>query len=348
MNTIVLISLSLTYVVLLKWAFRVLPFDGWQFLASVPTERTSQGTWNGINLTYYGLLSSTAVTIAVAMAMVLLTSLHVRLSQVMLLLLCLLIVTVSAARLLARIVEGKAYTFTIGGAAFSGLVATPWIVLIVDMLSPGEAQPLPLVASLAALSIAYALGEGTGRIACVSFGCCYGKPLADAPRCWRRIFAAHAFVFTGETKKVAYESGLERVPLIPIQAMTATFLVASGLLGLLLFLQGTATAAFVITLILSQGWRVISEFFRADYRGGHRLSAYQVMALLGMGYGIATVSLATPAATGRPDILVGLNVLWSPSVIVSLQILWLLLFLYMGRSRVTASQIVFSVLKDRI
>ncbi len=55
-----------------------------------------------------------------------------------------------------------------------------------------------------------------------------------------------------------------------------------------------------------------------------------------------------PAFIGRPDILVGLNVLWSPSVIVSLQILWLLLFLYMGRSKVTASQIVFSVLKDRI
>jgi Prolipoprotein diacylglyceryl transferase len=347
-NAIVLISLCLAYVVLLKWAFRVLPSDGWQFLASVPTERTSHGTWTGINLTYYGLLSSTAVTMAVAMAMVLLTSIHVRFSQVTLLLLCLLIVTVSAARILAWIVEGKAYTFTVGGAAFVGLVTTPWIVLVIDLLNPGEAQPIPLVASLAALSIAYALGEGMGRIACLSFGCCYGKPLEAASPWWRRMFAARHVVFIGETKKMAYESGLERVPLIPIQAITATFLIATGLLGLLLFLQGAPAEAFVITVMLSQGWRVVSEFFRADYRGDRRLSAYQVMALLGVGYGIAVVSLAPPAFIGRPDVLVGLKVLWAPSVIVSLEILWLLLFLFMGRSKVTASQIVFSVLKDRI
>ena len=30
---------------------------------------------------------------------------------------------------------------------------------------------------LAALAIGYILGEGLGRLACLSFGCCYGKPL---------------------------------------------------------------------------------------------------------------------------------------------------------------------------
>jgi prolipoprotein diacylglyceryltransferase len=346
LNGLVLIGLAFLYLALFCWAFRVLPSEGWQFLASVPLRRTQHGAWEGMNLTYYGLLTSTAVTIAVAVMIVLLGSHHVSLGRITLLIGSLLVLTVPAARLVAWIVEGKANTFTIGGAGFVGLIAAPCLVWTINLIGPEK--PLPAFASLASLAVAYAFGEGTGRIACVSFGCCYGKPLSAAPPWWRHLFSGQSFIFTGETKKAAYEGGFERVPLVPIQAMSAVLLVVSGLAGLALFLAGLSSIAFLATLLLSHGWRVVSEYCRADYRGGLRLSAYQAMAIGGIGYGALVMLLMPPEPPVVPDLLFGLTMLWDPTIIVSLQMLWLLIFLYTGRSTVTASQISFSVLKDRI
>ena len=346
LNGLVLISLAFLYLALFCWAFRVLPSEGWQFLASIPVRRTQHGTWEGMNLTYYGLLTSTAVTIAVAVMIVLLGSHHVPLGRITLLIGSLLILTVPAAKLVAWIVEGKAHTFTIAGAGFVGLMAAPCLVWTINLIGPE--RPLPAFASLASMAIAYAFGEGTGRIACVSFGCCYGKPLSAAPPWWRHLFFQQSLIFTGETKKAAYEGGFERVPLVPIQAMSAVLLIVSGLAGLALFLAGLSSIAFVGTLLLTQGWRVVSEYCRADYRGGRRLSAYQAMAIGGIGYGALVMLIMPPEPPVVPDLLFGLAMLWDPDVIVSLQMLWLLIFLYTGRSTVTAAKISFSVLRDRI
>jgi prolipoprotein diacylglyceryltransferase len=345
-NSLVLIGLAFLYLALFGWAFRVLPSEGWQFLASIPVRRTQHGTWEGMNLTYYGLLTSTAVTIAVAVMIVLLGSHHVPVGRITLLIGSLLALTVPAARLVARMVEGKANTFTIGGAGFVGLMAAPCLVWMINLIGPEK--PLPAFASLASLAIAYAFGEGTGRIACVSFGCCYGKPLSAAPAWWRHLFSAQSFIFTGETKKAAYEGGFDRVPLVPIQAMTAVVLVVSGLAGLALFLAGLSSIAFAVTLLLTQGWRIVSECFRADYRGGLRLSPYRAMAIGGIAYGALVMLLLPAEPPVVPDLLFGLTMLWDPTILVSLQALWLLLFLYTGRSTVTASHISFSVLRDRI
>jgi hypothetical protein len=40
--------------------------------------------------------------------------------------------------------------------------------------------------------------------------------------------------------------------------------------------------------------------------------------------------------------------MWNPSIILSCQILWIGIFLYMGRSQVIGSRISFHVRQDRI
>ena len=59
-------------------------------------------------------------------------------------------------------------TFTVGGASFVGIILAP---LIVWMFNVTLDKSIPIVPFLAAVSIAYALGEGVGRLACISFGC---------------------------------------------------------------------------------------------------------------------------------------------------------------------------------
>jgi hypothetical protein len=347
-NDLAVVTLGLFYGILFMWAFRALPSEQWQFLASVPTQRTTAGTWAAVNLTYYGLLTASAVTLAVAMTIVMLASLQAPLSRIALLIVSLLIVTVPAARITARIVERKANGFTIGGAAFVGLMTAPLIVWTINAMSRDHAARLPLIGSLAAVAVAYAFGEGTGRLACISFGCCYGKPVLTGPPQCRSLFRKHHFIFSGETKKAVYESGLDSVPLIPIQAVTAIVFVGSALVGLALFLRNSIFLSFMLTLFLTQTWRVVSEFLRADHRGGPGWTAYQMMALVGLCYGTTVAYLASPDATVLPDIVTGLHALWSPTVILSLQLLWLIIFLYTGRSTVTTAHISFSVQKDRI
>ena len=39
---------------LVSWAFKRLPDERWQFLASVPILKDANGHWRGLNFTYYG------------------------------------------------------------------------------------------------------------------------------------------------------------------------------------------------------------------------------------------------------------------------------------------------------
>jgi prolipoprotein diacylglyceryltransferase len=255
---------------------------------------------------------------------------------------------VPAAKLVARAVEAQANTFTIGGAAFTGMLLAPWIVWLTDRLA-GQALGvhIPILPVLAVLAIAYAFGESIGRLACISFGCCYGKPLSSMPRGLTRLFERRHFAFSGATKKAAYEGGLEMVPVIPIQAVTAVLFVGVALVGLLLFLRGHTLAAFAVTWLSTQAWRVVSEFFRADYRGKDGFSVYQILAVVGAVYGIAAALLVPCEAVGRPDVVAGLRALWNPAAILAIQAVWLVIFLYTGRSSVTTSTVAFSLSHDR-
>jgi hypothetical protein len=341
--------LVVLYAGLFWWAFRALPHDGWQFLASVPRSKLPDGRWTGTNLTYYGAFTASAVVLAVALVIILLASVAIPIDMIFVLSVILLGLSVPASKVLARVIEGKINTFTVGGASMLGLFLLPLIIAGMNILLRKTGQtPLPFAPVLAALSIAYAFGEGTGRLACLSFGCCYGVPLKKSRPWLSALFGRHPAVFAGETKKVAYESGLEAVPLVPVQAMTAAVSVCAGVIGLWLFCRGHMTASFVNTVAVTQLWRVGSEYLRADYRGAGRLSWYQIFAAAGTLYALLLSVWLNERPTGPPDLVSGLHSLWNPGVILSLQALWLGMFVFTGRSRVTASIVSMMVLKDRI
>ncbi len=348
-NLLVTLLLGSGSAALLLWGVLILPRERWQMIAAIPLEREVGGSWSGLNLTWYGALSATAYLIAATVFLLLMAGVGVPLFLAAALTVGILAVCVPASRLIALVVEKKAHTFTVGGASFAGLLLIyPLILLINGMIGGFSSAQLPYVPSLAALAISHAFGEGLGRVACISFGCCYGAPLGRCSPVIQRLFRGRAFTFYGATRKAVYAGNLEGVPLLPIQAVTAVIYVITGLAGFYLFLSLHVTAAALITLIITQGWRVISEQFRADYRGEGRFSAYQVMGLLGI-IGAVLMGTLAPADNGLSvDISAAFRALWRPGPLLALQGLWLVIFLYTGRSSVTGSRLTFHVHPDRV
>lgn len=330
---------------MLFWGFKFLPRDGWQMLATLPIRPEENGQWQGLNLTWYGLLTANAYLIALTLLIILLGAAAVPLPGVLLLALLLLAICIPSAHLIARIVEGKAHTFTVGGAVFVGIVVAPWLILLINHITGYE---LPVIRTLAAVAIAYAFGEGFGRLACISFGCCYGKPLSACSPTVRRIFKPFSFTFRGDTRKIAYASNLAGTPTLPVQALTSILYVAIGLVGTALFLAGQSNRVFVLIILSTQIWRILSELLRADYRGTGKISAYQIMGLLAIPYALITAGrFASPAL---PPVLLqqGLQSLWQPEMLILLQLVWLALFLHTGRSMVTGAHVSFHVHSERI
>lgn len=333
--------------ILLGW--RYLPRDRFQILATVPVRRDELGRWQGINFTWYGLLLATAAVIAICFVLMLCRSAGLALGPLLVLLAAIIALCVPAARWVARLVEKKRHTFTIGGAFFCGLVTTPLLILLVNGGCLLLARPLlPMQVVLAALGIGYILGEGLGRLACLSFGCCYGKPLAQCGPVVTRLLRPLAVVFTAPTRKAVYEGGLAGVQLLPIQGITSVVYTATALVACHLFLQGYFRSAFLLCLLVSQVWRLLSEMFRADFRGFASISAYQKMSLAAIAYG-GVISLAIPLPTlATPDIGQGLSLLFDPWLLLGLTVLWCALFLHFGRSMVTEATMTFEVRQQAI
>jgi hypothetical protein len=333
----------------LRWAFKTLPGEGWQILASMPLVRTGPSTWQGVNITYYGLLIALSVVAANAVMLLLMGALHIPLWHILVLQSMVLIICLPCARWIARRVENKQHTFSIGGTAFVGIILSPTLVWLTNKIaSPQTSAALPLLPTLAAMSIAYALGEGLGRVACISFGCCYGKRL-DAAAPWvKRLFGSHHFVFHGKTKKVSYEAGMEGNKLLPVQALTSVCLVTTGLISMLCYLKGYYATAVGISLLITQAWRVFSETLRADWRGGGRFSAYQVMAIVSVACAGIFLWAAPVNPSPRADLLHGVRFLWDPAVIFMLISVGIAVFVYTGRSTVTTAELTFDVVKEKI
>ncbi len=334
----------------LWWGFRFLPAERWQIVAAVPTAKDPHGNgWPGINITWYGLLTANAYLVAVAVLLVLLGAVGVPPLGTALLAAAMLCCCVPASRLVARIVEKKAHTFTVGGAVFVGIIITPFLIQLLNRLAgPRLGFQIPVMAAYAAIAIAYAFGEGLGRLACISFGCCYGKPVPEHGGLLHRLFSGRGFVFQGNTKKVAYAGALEGVEVIPIQAITAVLYTACGLLAMALFLASHHAVAFLLATTVTQGWRSFSETMRADYRGAGRISAYQVMGLVGLMYAFAMVWLLGGEVSAPAQLASGLKTLWSPALILFLQVIWCAIFFYTGRSTVTGATLSFHLHHDRI
>lgn len=340
--------LALGCYLVLAWGFRTLPRENWQILAAMPRRRDPSGTWQGLNLTWYGFLTANAYLVATAILFLLLGTLRVPRPAILTVAALMLGICVPASRLVAWLVEGKAHTFTVGGAVFVGTLAAPWLVGLANLLPWAPSGPvMPVMATLAAIVTAYAFGEGLGRLACLSFGCCYGKPVADCSPRVRALFARRPLVFSGGLKKIAYASNLEETPVVPVQVLTAILYVTTALLNTWLFLAGQFGAAFVLGTLVTQGWRVGSELLRADYRGEQSFSAYQWMGLAAIPYALAMAVWFGGGSAARPELAAGLTALWHPGMLLALQGLWLAIFLYTGRSSVTGATLSFHVHHER-
>jgi hypothetical protein len=346
---IFVLSLGLVMAALFIWGFRTLPKEQWQIIGCLLGRKEPDGAWKGLNLTYYGLFNATAYLLASLVFFILMGSLSVPTAGIMILLAAILIICMPASGLIARWVEGKANTFTVGGASFAGLIAAPWIVQFINgSLGNRIGFSAPVLSVLVAMSIAYAIGEGIGRLACISFGCCYGKPLSASHPLLMKIFDGRGFIFSGKTKKIAYADHLDEREVIPIQAVTAVLLTAAGIMGCYGFLKGFHLAAFCGTFIVTQIWRVLSEFLRADFRGTGRISVYQIMSLLSIVYAFLILAFFPPAGVGTPDLAAGIFALWDPGVLLFFEILWVVAFIHTGRSRVIGASIRLHVVKEKI
>lgn len=230
-----------------------------------------------------------------------------------------------------------------------GIILAPFsIIASREVLNGFFSCYLPLLPVLSAMAIAYTLGEGLGRLACLSFGCCYGKPLRDCGPFMRRLFAGTATVFHGPIKKAEYAGGLAGEPLVPVQAMTCTLFTLTALAGCWLFLLGHFTATLVGCITVTQLWRIFSEMLRADFRGFGKISAYQKMGGLAVLYISAIAFIPMSDILVQPAILTGISRLWHPGVILGLQLSWLIFFLYFGRSTVTSATVSFTLREERI
>jgi hypothetical protein len=310
--------------------------------------KRGNGAWQGLNLTFYGFFSATASTFGVALTIVLLSSVGTPLLAAAAVIAAMMAISVPASKLVARVIEGKRNTFTIAGAAFlASLILPPGLLLAQRALARWFDITIYAMPVMAAAAIAYALSEAIGRMACLSFGCCYGKPLRETSTRLARLFGRFHAKFYGDTKKAAYASGLAGEPLIPVQAITSVVFTISGLVGLGFFLAGHWRLAGIVPALATWGWRAVSESLRADYRGDSTISAYQVMALIAMAY-LGLMLSVIPGEGPAPNLAAGLAHVTSAGVIVLLQACWMGLFLFYGRSRVTASTLLFHVVQERI
>jgi hypothetical protein len=341
------VATALAFAVLYVWAFRNLPLERWQIIASVPRKKMPDGSWTGLNLTFYGFFSATACVAGIALFLVLLGMIGVPVVGGFVFGAAIVAVGVIFSSLVNRWTAGNRFGFTVCGGAFVAILAAPFLILMMQHfggLLPSSVGMLPV---LAALVTAYAFGEGLGRLACISFGCCYGRRADRLPGWLEPLFRRWRFVFIGSAKKAAYEGRAEGLPLVPVQGMTVVLFTLATLVSVAFFVAGAYRTAFMVSLLTTQLWRVVSEWLRGDERENGRWRSYQVMAVAAATYGVLVGVVVEAGPAVAVDTLGGIRVLWNPGVLIALQIVWVAVFLRMGVSAVTGSRVSFFVRADR-
>lgn len=341
--------LAFIFAVLFFWAFKRLPREEWQFICSFPSHKTEAGRWRGWNLTYYGLFTALALICALLVFLLMMFSLRTPSAISVFIIAAVLAFCLPASRLTARILEKKKYTLSVGGTFFVGILIAPWIIYAAGILSKKYfAVDLSLLSAITAMIVAYSIGEGLGRLACISFGCCYGKKIDLCSSFVQKMFKKINFTFTGKLKKISYAHQWDGQQVIPVQALTAVIYVFFGLLGMYLYFHGFIVLPLLLNLFVTQIWRILSEFMRADYRGEGKISGYQIMASLSVIYGLFIVYLFRGESTVMPDITLGIKSLWNPFIIIFIFILWATTFIYTGKSKVTDSEIELRIIEKNI
>jgi hypothetical protein len=344
MSIWVLRGAAVAVLAVMWWLSRVLAQARWQVAACIPVRQDADGSWQAVNLTWYGIVSAVAYTLAVGTLVFLGVGLGGSMASLLAMVAAVLAVCMPASRLVAAWVEGKRATLTVGGAVFVALWLVPVVAWGVRQYW-GGLPPWPQV--LAASAVAYALGEGVGRLACCSFGCCYGRRVEELPAPWLRLATPLAVRFWGATKKAAYASGLEGVALVPVQGMATVVHGLAAWMGAEALAAGDVDLALAWAGIVPLAWRVVSEFLRADFRGNARFSAYQWMAVVGMVW-IGGILGLVPATEIRFDGSAALGALSHPGTLLALLGVFVVSLAYTGISRVTAACVHLRVRPERI
>jgi hypothetical protein len=334
---------ALCATLIFRWGFRNLPGEGWQIALAVPARGTAaEGRfWPAINFTFYGIISAAAYGLSALLFVFLMGASGQPLLPAAMFAGLLLAVGIPASKWVARWVEG-APGHTIGGAVFAVMVAAVPAMAITQwaMQSFGGPSFQPGVV-IAAASIAYVLGEAIGRLACLSFGCCYGRPIAQCTSLQKALYSRFTETYRGRFKKISYASGLHDQPVIAVQSIACAFLFAVFLISLWLFWKGYVAASIIFALGLSQLWRAYSEQLRADFRGRDGFTVYQAMALIGALLSIvfASVYRDSTALSAVVSAKAGWHAVAQLEVVLLSQTLALLIVVYMGRSSITSSRL---------
>ena len=340
-DAVFFLVLAFLVMLILGWGLLVLPREHMQILATLPRVRAGNGAWEGLNLTWYGVMQALGITLGLAVAIVLGRSLGVSPLFMFIYLPSLLLVSLVAARVVAGIVEKKRGTFTVGGAVFVGMLISLPVGWGLDA-ALGTADTLP---SLIAAALGYPLGEGIGRLACISFGCCYGKRVNDMGPRWQRVFGAIATIPRGRTRKAVYAGNCAGESLVPTQALSAVFLSLFAIAGIACFLFGHPRIGATMALVSTHAFRFLIEFLRADNRGTGAVSPYQWMSLFSIPVVIG-IFVFPAKDLALANVEQGLLALRAPGVVLGLAGTALAVFLYLGRSRVTFAILRFGV-RDR-
>ena len=80
-ETVFILAAALAYGLVLKWACAKLPGERWQIWAAMPVSKTPDGGWQGLNITYYGLILATSLTMSAALLLVMLGALGIELGN---------------------------------------------------------------------------------------------------------------------------------------------------------------------------------------------------------------------------------------------------------------------------
>ena len=137
------LTLALACYLILAWGFRTLPGENWQILAAMPRRRDSAGTWEGLNLTWYGLLPANAYLAATAILFLLLGTLHVPGPAVVTVAALMPGPRAPALQVGGGLVPGKAHTFTVGGGVFRRTPPPPLPLPFSHTLPSGHPSTAP-------------------------------------------------------------------------------------------------------------------------------------------------------------------------------------------------------------
>lgn len=340
----ILFSSYIIFLIILSILIRYLPKERYQFIFTIPYKKLEDGRWMGRNITYYSFFNALGYTAGTVITTVFLLSYGLNFIQIFLMILLVFIICIPSSKLLAYFIEKSPHGFTVGGAVFVGVLVLPVAIYLSLKLTNSSIEFKNILLPVyAVISIGYLVGEGIGRLGCLSFGCCYGKAITEVKsNLLKKVFERFYTVFYGECKKISYASGGCGVKTVPVQPIAILLYITTSFISILMILNGFIVTAILTTTLVSQLYRFYSEFFRSDYRGEGKISSYQKMALLNILI-ISAYCYIFHDNTNTFDIQKGLPEFLSLQFFILVGTVFIVTFLYTGLSTATYSVIEFKV-----